>query len=361
MTYGGGKTHALITLHHLFSDPDALPDLQTVREFREHADVELPNATTAALCFDKIDVERGVEQVRGPKGETRTLLHPWSILAFQLAGSEGLRILQGEDFEEERDTAPAEPLLVKIIERQQMADGRATLILLDEVMMYARAKAVQDQSWVHRLQNFFQALAQAVAKVDRAAVVASLLATDPAKTGDAFGRAVLRDLANIFQRQREEGIQPVQKSDVAEVLRRRFFEPDSFEDLYSFKAHVIGIVKGIAKIDETTRREQKAEECRFLESFPFHPDLTDVFYTRWTEIEGFQRTRGILRTLAIALRDAESWCDPGPLIGPVRPSGQTCVGHRFRGQSESWPGSRPRTRLRARERTGSRYSKRRSR
>ncbi|MDE0626645.1 MAG: DUF499 domain-containing protein [Bryobacterales bacterium] len=316
MTYGGGKTHALITLHHLFSNPDALPDLQTVREFREHADVELPNASTAALCFDKIDVERGVEQVRGPKGETRTLLHPWSILAFQLAGAEGLRILQGEDFTEERDTAPAEPLLVEIIERQQEADGRATLILLDEVMMYARAKAAQDPSWVHRLQNFFQALTQAVAKVDRAAVVASLLATDPAKTGDAFGKAVLRDLANIFQRQREEGIQPVQKSDVAEVLRRRFFEPDSFEDPASFKAHVIGIVKGIARIDETTRREQKAEEGRFLESFPFHPDLTDVFYTRWTEIEGFQRTRGILRTLAIALRDAEAWCDPSPLIGP---------------------------------------------
>ena len=79
---------------------------------------------------------------------------------------------------------------------------------------------------------------------------------------------------------------------------------------------MIGVVKGIAKIDETTKREQNRAEKRFLGSFPFHPDLTDVFYTRWTEIEGFQRTRGILRTLAIALRDAEERGDPSPLVGP---------------------------------------------
>ena len=316
MTYGGGKTHTLITLHHLFRDPDRLPDLKTVREFRKHADVELPKAATAALCFDKIDVETGITEVRGPSGETRALRHPWNILAFHLAGTDGLRILHGGDSADERDTAPAEPLLVELIERQQKADGRATLILLDEVMMYARAKAARDRSWVDRLQNFFQALTQAVAKVDRAAMVASLLATDPAKTGDELGKAVLRDLANIFQRQREEGIQPVQKEDVAEVLRRRFFKPGSIEDPASFRPHVIGVVKGIAKIEETTRREQNRAEKRFLASFPFHPDLTDVFYTRWTEIEGFQRTRGILRTLAIALRDAEKRGDPSPLIGP---------------------------------------------
>ena len=32
LTYGGGKTHTLIALHHLFRDPAALPDLPAVRE-----------------------------------------------------------------------------------------------------------------------------------------------------------------------------------------------------------------------------------------------------------------------------------------------------------------------------------------
>ena len=50
--------------------------------------------------------------------------------------------------------------------------------------------------------------------------------------------------------------------------------------------------------------------------FPFHPDLTDIFYSRWTQLDGFQRTRGILRTLASALREAERW-DTCPLVGPA--------------------------------------------
>src|SRR5205085_5146904 len=45
------------------------------------------------------------------------------------------------------------------------------------------------------------------------------------------------------------------------------------------------------------------------------PDLTDIFYVRWTQLDGFQRTRGILRTFAIALRDAEKW-DSSALVGP---------------------------------------------
>ena len=38
-----------------------------------------------------------------------------------------------------------------------------------------------------------------------------------------------------------------------------------------------------------------------------------MFYTRWTQLDAFQRTRGILRTFAIALRGAEKW-DQSPLI-----------------------------------------------
>ena len=315
MTYGGGKTHTLITLHHLFHDPGGLPDIAAVREFREHADAHLPRAATAALCFDKIDVEKGIEGVRAPDGERRTLKHPWSVLAFQLAGADGLRLLHADNKDEERDTPPAEPLLVKLIERQQR-DGTATLILLDEVMMYAHAKAGVAEEWVAHLRNFFQYLTQAVAKIDRAAIVASILATDPARTTDTLGRRILRDIADIFRRQREEGVQPVQREDVAEVLRRRFFEPESIHDPQGYKPHVIGMVKGIAKLDETTRRGKKEAEERFLHSFPFHPDMTDVLYSRWTQIASFQRTRGILRTLATALRDAEPW-DRSPLVGPA--------------------------------------------
>jgi hypothetical protein len=128
------------------------------------------------------------------------------------------------------------------------------------------------------------------------------------------GKELIREMYAIYRREREEGVQPVLKEDVAEVLRRRFFIPESIRDRAAFRPHVVAALKGIADLDEQTRKDGKIAEDRFLASYPFHPDLTEVFYTKWTNLEGFQRTRGILRTFALALRDSEKW-DQSPLVG----------------------------------------------
>ena len=313
LTYGGGKTHTLITLYHLFRDPAALSGLKAVQEFRQHVGVALPQAFPVSLCFDKIDVERGIDGVRAPDGETRSLKHPWSVLAFQLAGAQGLRTIHGDGKDEERETPPADPLLARLLAIPQ-EQGLGTLILVDEVLMYARGKAGMDQVWRERIVDFFQHLVQAVTKVDRSALVASLLASDQNKHDD-LGQALQNDLFGVIRRQKEEGVQPVGREDVAEVLRRRLFEPESSRDSGAHNAHVIGVVGALASLDPATRRRRSEEEERFRKSYPFHPDLGDVFYSRWTQLTGFQRTRGILRTLATALRDAESW-DGCPVIGP---------------------------------------------
>ena len=345
LTYGGGKTHTLIALYHLFREPEALPNAAAVGEFLETAGGRLPGAHVAALCFDKIDVERGIEGVRSLDGSTRPLRHPWSVLAYQLDGDEGLRSIHGDGSAEERETPPAEPLLAKLLERPQ-GRGLGTLILVDEVLMYAREKAGQDRVWRDRIIDFFQYLSQAVTKVDRAAMVASLLATDPAKQQGAEGRRLIGDLFDVFRRQREEGVQPVQREDVAEVLRRRFFEPEALRDREPWRSQAIAAVRELARLDETTAKAKSKEEGRFEESFPFHPDLTDVFYSRWTQLGGFQRTRGILRTLATALREAES-LDSSPLIGAstlLRPAGDPGISKAVRelagvAASESGEGS----------------------
>ena len=311
VNYGGGKTHSLITLWHLVQDPDQLPDLPTVEEFVRHSGLKPPKAQVAALCFDKIDLERGIE-TKAPNGTTRMLRHPWSVLAFQLAGTEGLRAIHGEELDAERDTPPAEPLLVNLLNLPQK-DGLATLVLLDEVLLYVRGLKAKDPSASTHLVNFFQYLTQAVVKVDRCAMVASLLASDYT-TDDDF-RGEFREIHEVFGRQMEEEVSPVSKDDIAEVLRRRFFKPESIWNRDSFRPHVASAVGNIADLDEQTRRERQLAEDRFLDSYPFHPDLTDLFYTRWTQMDGFQRTRGILRTYAIALREACQW-DTSPLVGP---------------------------------------------
>lgn len=312
LTYGGGKTHTLITLLHLVTDPEKLPDLPAVQEFVQHAGMKPPRARVAVLPFDKLDVEKGME-TRGPSGETRWLRSPWSVLAFEIAGAEGLRLLHADGRDEERESAPAENLLVDLLSRPGK-DGLATLVLIDEVLMYAREKIGFDPAWRSRLANFFQYLTQAATKVEHCAVVASLLATDPKKS-DSLGKEITQELYAIFRREREEGVQPVLKDDVAEVLRRRFFTAQSIRDRDAFRPHVVAALKGVTDLDEATRKDGKAAEDRFLRSYPFHPDLTDVLYSKWTNLEGFQRTRGILRTFALALREAEAWGDESPLIG----------------------------------------------
>lgn len=313
LTYGGGKTHTLITLYHLFGASGELPDLPAVREFREHLGMAPPRAFVATLCFDKLDAEKGIAGVRGPDGATRDLFHPWSVLAYQLAGDDGLRAIHAEGKPEERETPPAEPLVARLLESPRERGFEATLVLIDEVLMYARAKSL-DEDRSDRLTDFFQYLLQAVARVDTAAVVISLLASDPRVAQGKAAKRFLVSLSNILRRQREPGVEPVRKQDVPEVLRRRLFR-DDFSDLQGWRPQAIAVARNFARMESGRKKPGSREEDRLLHGFPFHPDLTDVFYSLWTQLAGFQRTRGILRVLAMAIRESEKR-DAAPLVGP---------------------------------------------
>lgn len=308
LTYGGGKTHTLIALYHLTHRPDDLPNLPAVQEFVQHIGFRPPATRIAVLPFDKLDVQRGME-IAAPNGSQRWLKHPWNVLAFQIAGQEGLDTLGSGEME--RDTPPAENLLTDLL-RMPAQSGLASLVLIDELLMYAREKVMQDAGWRAKIVDFFQYLTQAATKVDRCAIVASLLATDPRKS-DELGKEIQQEIYAIFGRLAERSVVPVAKDDVAEVIRRRFFTPESIRDKSLFRQHAIAAVDGIAKLDDQVQRERNTTEERFEANYPFDPDFTDVLYTKWTQLEGFQRTRGLLRTFALALRGAYTW-DESPVI-----------------------------------------------
>jgi hypothetical protein len=315
LTYGGGKTHTLITMRHLVHDPASLPALPAVEEFKTAVGHALPKCRVAAVCFDKLDVETGCE-VRAPNGKVRRLKQPWSVIAYQLAGDEGLKLMHAEGKAEERATPPAEGTLTDLFSLPAKED-MGTLILLDEVLLYAKVKCHADPGWIDVLTVFFQYLTQAAAKADRCCVVASLLSSEPADQADEVGKKIVAKIYDIFQRQREAAVQPVEKDDVAEVLRRRLFDVESLRDRDSWRQHVIAAFKGIAAVDDRTAKEGAEAEARYEKSFPFDPQLTDTFYTKWSSgIERFQKTRGVLRTFALALRAAVKW-DTSPLVGPA--------------------------------------------
>jgi len=347
VTFGGGKTHALIALVQLVRDPAALPDVPAVQEFRTHCDLgeEFPKARVAAVVFDRLDAEQGME-VKSPDGATAKLKMPWSLIAWQLAGKKGLKLLKDDG--SERESPPATNVMEQLLELAR-EEAPSVLILFDEVLWFVRTMADQDPAWIRRMADFLHSLTQAVSKISNACLVASLLASETSKMDD-LGKRISKELYDEFKRVADDGIQPVEIQDVPEILRRRLFEIEGDTDRSVWRQQVMAALNRSAPLDDYTSKNRPQEEDRYLKAFPFHPDLVDLFYSKWTQLEGFQQTRGILKTLATAIRDAESW-DTQPLISAqaflsspeasgfsaaARELASTAQVEQYEGKSQNW-------------------------
>lgn len=312
VAYGGGKTHALIALLHLAEGGETLEKYPTVQEFIGFSGLNrLPKARVALLPFDKFGVIEGLS-VQSPEGEERQVTTPWGALAYQLAGDEGLEKVSAHEADW---TPPAEPMLVELLKMPQ-SDGLSTLILIDEALLYLRSAVNMKASRLGTLQDFFQMLTQAVDKVDRAALVASLISSDSA-ANDPTGVQVLAAMEHVFRRV-EETVEPLSHDDISELLRRRLFEDVGDDKIHrAIIGRLVGAMQRLPMRDSLTTHDASP---RFLKSYPFHPDFIEVFYQKWTQLSRFQKTRGMLRTFATALRetdgrDASAFVGPGVLLG----------------------------------------------
>ncbi|RKU19960.1 hypothetical protein C6500_09670 [Candidatus Poribacteria bacterium] len=307
VAYGGGKTHALIALLHLAEHGIELQTHSTVREFTGFSGLDtLPRARVAILPFDKFDVKNGLSVV-GPNGEKRQVKTPWGALAYQLAGDEGLEKVAEH---EAGYTTPAEPILVDLLKMPQ-TEGLSTLILLDEALMYTRGAVDTDRNRLGTLRDFFQGLTQAIGKVRHSAIVASLI-TAEIIADDPTSVSVLNMLEGVFRRL-EHNVEPVSRDDVSELLRRRLFESVPPERMRRAVVDHLVASRQRLPLREVDKHQEAYDEL--LRSYPFHPDLIEVFYQKWTQLNNFQGTRGMFRTFALMLREAAGK-DPTAFVGP---------------------------------------------
>lgn len=319
-TFGGGKSHTLTTLYYLTTLGEKLPanDTEVGKILNDAQLSEPPSARVAAVSFDKVDWKSGCE-VKAPNGKKRSFRMPWNLIAWQLLGQKGLDILNRDESKPDYDTPPADTLWAKLLEEVE-SEGSGALILIDEFLMWAHDAASPDPTgerqdrgpvWYDRLKNFFQRLAQAVESSERSSLVVSLLATDP-QLSDDIGKAILTACNQGLNRQ--ASLQsPVEKDDLAELLRRRLFE-DYPKDPQEREKQIRAFWPRMAAVDPIRAKQPDSQE-RLIKSYPFHPDLLDRFFGKWTDLSQFQRTRGVLQIFAMALRDAEKW-DESALIGP---------------------------------------------
>lgn len=282
--FGGGKTHSLIALYHLFKHWQELSDLEAVGKILSKAGVQVvPQAAVVTFVGTAADALQGRA--------------PWGEVAYQLGRYE---LLQEHD---QKRHAPGKDLLHKLL------GTNPTLILMDEIAEYAvKARNFRDQ-----VVAFFQELTETVKVLPQAALVVTLPSSVP--YGEEGERA-LYELQQIFGRV-ETVYTPVEGEEIFEVIRRRLFEDlgdpeevrrttEEFFEMYQRLGDDLP-----KEVREPTYRD------RMRKAYPFHPELVDILFERWSTFPDFQRTRGVLRLLGQMVSELYGKNHQAPLILPA--------------------------------------------
>ena len=316
--FGGGKTHSMLALYHLFS---GVPpgDLLGVDALLASAGVDkLPTAKRVVLVGNKISPGNPVTK---PDGTViRTL---WGELAWQLGGKKAFATIQADD---ERATSPGDKL------RELFNEYGPCLVLIDEWVAYARQLHDSSDLPAGSFETHFtfaQALTESAKLADRCLLVISLPASDTSgsphaqandvEVGGERGRAALDRLRNAVGRV-EASWRPASAEEGFEIVRRRLFEP--IVEKAQFVARDT-VARAFYDLYRTQHQEFPPEardpeyETRIKAAYPIHPEVFDRLYTDWSTLVKFQRTRGVLRLMAAVIHSLWEKGDRNPLILPA--------------------------------------------
>lgn len=251
--FGGGKTHSLIALMH-----------KARKDWK---------AKVVVLVGTNLDAKE------------QTL---WEVMEEQLTGK--VEILRGK-------VSPGKEKIKNLLSQYQ-----PLLILMDEVLQYVTKAAgvkVENSTLSAQTIAFMQELTEVVSSLEKACLVVTL----PSSLIEHYDQEAERffsQLQKVVGRM-ERVYTPVQEYEIAKVIRRRLFssvdEEEAKKVVYNFieyaeKENILPV-----GLEVTQYRD------RFLESYPFLPDVIDVLYHRWGSIPDFQRTRGVLRLLSLVIYD----------------------------------------------------------
>ncbi len=290
--FGGGKTHALIALYHLAGASRAA-NLPGVEDLLIERGLRLPGedgVRRAVLVGHQLELGEFGSFVRKPDGcEIRTM---WGELAWQLGGSDAYSHIAESDRAATNPGAALSDLLRAYA---------PCLILIDEWVAYARQLYGQRDLSGGTFDahfSFAQALADAVAATPQALLVATIPASQ-IEVGGEGGQAALVRLENLFGRV-EANWSTATAEESFEIVRRRLFKPLS-ESAARRRDEVVAAFSKLYGVNggEFPSECREADYRRRMEAaYPVHPELFDRLFGDWSNLERFQRTRGVLRLMA---------------------------------------------------------------
>jgi hypothetical protein len=290
-SFGGGKTHNLIALFHLAKHAAAVP---AVHDWLSPSLQPQHAVKVVALVGDELGTAVAYEHEDGQK--TYTL---WGELAYQLGNYELMRAR-----DEQRDI-PEGSLL------QQVVGNEPTLVMIDELALYlrkAKTKVLGSSDLAAATIPFLQSLFGLASSKPNLVVVITL-----ADSRDAYAQETEtlkrkvdeeREAQRVSARE-EKVFNPTRDDEYAEVIKRRLFssvdshaaqETAAAYGAYYHKAYE---QEQVALRDNVTSADYLKNLKR---SYPLHPALIEVLSQKVSTIPNFQRTRGLLRLLALVIR-----------------------------------------------------------
>ena len=302
--FGGGKTHTLIACVHIANRGKEIANVVDNIIEKQY----LPDAGTVkvvGVAGDEISLSKTVSG----KVKAYTL---WGEIALQIGGEELYAKVQNEC---ESYAAPGKDYFETVF------GDRKLLIMFDELAQYA-SKLEAYNGTSNQLAAFIMALIGYVRKKTGIAVVITLAGSSDAfaKETEKLGK-ILNDISVDHKSQDDvlaiaekathglksvvmrdaSPVTPVQANEISAVLAKRLFESIDTENAKE-------VAEDYRKTYEKNKGmlPQEATSINFIDRivshYPFHPTLIDFLNNKLAQAENFQGTRGVLRTLAMAVR-----------------------------------------------------------
>jgi hypothetical protein len=310
--FGGGKTHSMLALFHLFGDPKG--KLSGVEEVLAAAGVKVPPKARRVVLVGTA-LSPGEVSKKSDGVVVRTI---WGELAWQLghaAGGKGKEAFAFVADSDTKGTSPGSKVFVELFRKYG-----PVLILIDEWVAYARqlvGKHDLPAGDFEAQASFAQALTEAAKAAQKTLVVASIPASK-IEIGGENGLHALENLKNVFTRVGKPW-RPASADEGFEIVRRRLFEPIEGKEAEVARE---AVVRAYAKMYKDTPDEfpqgcgEKSYERELTNAYPIHPELFHRLYEDWSTLDKFQRTRGVLRLLAKVVHRLWESQDGGLLIMP---------------------------------------------
>ncbi len=306
--FGGGKTHSMLALWHLFSGtkPGELAGVEQVLTEAEVKDIPA-NVRRAVLVGTKISPGKPSKKPDG------TVVHTlWGEIAWQLGGKDGYAMVRADD---ENATNPGDTL------KELFNKYSPCLILIDEWVAYARQLHEGSKLPAGTFDTqftFAQALSESAKTAKNTLLVVSVPASDN-EIGGQWGQQALARLKNAIGRV-ESSWRPASPDEGFEIVRRRLFEPITDSKLFAQRdlvARTFVDMYGSQQSEYPSECREADYERRVKLAYPIHPELFDRLYSDWSTLDKFQRTRGVLRLMAAVIHALWERQDSNLLIMPA--------------------------------------------